>query len=154
LIILPAQALKSNPKAHSDFLPRLLLFIFLILIFIHAGIRNQKSTLMSGYVLYNYTPSLAVANVALLLFLAATVVHIFLAIKNCTNFLTAFIIGGFLETIGYGARAVNAYQAPNYSTMPYALQSLFVLIPPSLFAASIYMILGRIIRLRATRDVF
>ncbi|GLI76906.1 hypothetical protein PoHVEF18_005184 [Penicillium ochrochloron] len=108
---------------------------------------------MSGYVLYNYTPSPAVANVALLLFLAATVVHIFLAIKNRTKSLTAFIIGGFLETIGYAARAVNAHQAPNYSTMPYALQSLFVLIPPSLFAASVYMILGRIIRLRATRDV-
>jgi hypothetical protein len=86
LIILPAQALKSNPKAHSNFLPRLLLFIFLILIFIHSGIRNQKSTLMGEYVLYNYSPSLAVTNVALLLFLAATVVHIFLAIKNAQSF--------------------------------------------------------------------
>lgn len=99
----------------------------------------------SSYVLYNYTPSLAAAVVALLLFLAATGVHIFLAAKHRSKFLIAFIIGGFLETVGYAARAVSAHQAPNYSTMPYALQSLFILIAPSLFAASIYMILGRII---------
>ncbi|KAJ5266486.1 hypothetical protein N7478_009294 [Penicillium angulare] len=99
----------------------------------------------SSYTLYNYTPSLAAAIIALLLFLAATGIHIFLAAKRRTKFLIAFIIGGFLETIGYAARAVSAHQHPIYSTMPYALQSLFILIAPSLFAASIYMILGRII---------
>ncbi|KAJ5703260.1 hypothetical protein N7493_011649 [Penicillium malachiteum] len=78
-----------------------------------------------AYTLYNYTPSLAAA----------------------VKFLIAFIIGDFFEAIGYAARAVNAHQAPNYSTMPYALQSLFIRLAPSLFAASIYMILGRIIRL-------
>ena len=63
------------------------------------------------------------------------------------RFLIAFIIGGLFEAIGYAARAVSAHENPNYSTMPYALQSLFILLAPSLFAASIYMILGRIIRL-------
>ncbi|KAJ5381529.1 uncharacterized protein N7496_003957 [Penicillium cataractarum] len=101
---------------------------------------------MAEYVLYNYTPSLAVAVIALLLFLAATIAHIFLAIKHRLKFLIAFIIGGFFETIGYAARAVNAHQAPNYGTMPYAMQSVFILLAPSLFAASIYMVLGRLIR--------
>ncbi|KAL2838119.1 RTA1 like protein-domain-containing protein [Aspergillus pseudoustus] len=101
---------------------------------------------MAEYILYNYTPSLAVAVVALLLFLAATVAHIFLAIKHRLKFLIAFIIGGFFETIGYAARAVNAHQAPRYETLPYAMQSVFILLAPSLFAASIYMILGRLIR--------
>lgn len=101
---------------------------------------------MAEYVLYNYTPSLAVAIIALLLFLAATVAHIFLAIKHRLKFLIAFIIGGCFEAIGYAARAVNAHQAPNYGTMPYAMQSVFILLAPSLFAASIYMILGRLIR--------
>ncbi|CEJ60337.1 hypothetical protein PMG11_08914 [Penicillium brasilianum] len=101
---------------------------------------------MAEYVLYNYTPSLAVAVVALLLFLAATIAHICLAIKYRLKFLTAFIIGGFFEVLGYAARAVNAHQAPNYATMPYAMQSVFILLAPSLFAASIYMVLGRLIR--------
>lgn len=101
---------------------------------------------MAAYVLYSYTPSLAVAIITLFLFLAATISHIFLAIRNRQRFLIAFIIGGLFEAVGYGARAVNAHQAPNYGTMPYAMQSLFILLAPSLFAASIYMVLGRLIR--------
>ncbi|KAJ5938862.1 hypothetical protein N7466_001996 [Penicillium verhagenii] len=100
-----------------------------------------------AYVLYNYTPSLAAAVIFVLLFFTLTLGHIFLACKHKLKFLIAFIVGGFFESIGYAARAVNAHTAPNYATMPYALQSLFILLGPSLFAASIYMILGRIIRL-------
>lgn len=102
---------------------------------------------MSDYVLYNYIPSLAAAIIFLILFNAITIGHIFFVWKHKTKFFITFIIGGLFETVGYGARALNAHEAPNYSTMPYALQSLFVLLAPSLFAASIYMILGRIIRL-------
>ncbi|KGO41849.1 RTA-like protein [Penicillium expansum] len=102
---------------------------------------------MSGYLLYNYTPSLASAIICMFLFIGLTFGHIFFVWKHKTIFFITFIIGGLFEAIGYGARAANAHEAPNYSTIPYALQSLFVLLAPSLFAASIYMILGRIIRL-------
>ena len=102
---------------------------------------------MAEYLLYNYKPSLPAAIIFVVLFALIALVHIFLAAKHKTKFLTAFIIGGLMEAIGYATRAVNAQQAPNYSTMPYALQSLFILLAPSLFAASIYMILERIIRL-------
>jgi RTA1 like protein len=100
----------------------------------------------SDYVLYNYTPSLAAAVVFVVIFVTITLGHIFLAWRHKLKFLIAFIIGGLFEAVGYAARAVNAHQAPNYSTMPYALQSLFILLAPSLFAASIYMILSRIMR--------
>lgn len=52
-----------------------------------------------------------------------------------------------VEFIGYGARAVSARQAPDFTLMPYIMQSLLLLLGPSFFAASIYMVLGRIIRL-------
>lgn len=52
-----------------------------------------------------------------------------------------------VELVGYGARAASARQTPNWSLMPYIMQSLLLLLGPSFFAASIYMILGRIIRL-------
>lgn len=100
----------------------------------------------SGYVLYNYTPSVAAAAIFVIIFTVATCGHIFLAAKHKLKFLTAFILGGIFEAIGYIARAVSANQSPNYSVMPYALQSLFILLAPSFFAASVYMILGRIIR--------
>lgn len=102
---------------------------------------------MAQYLLYSYKPSLPAAVIFVVLFVVTTLAHVFLAFKHKTKFLTAFIVGGLMEAVGYATRAVNAHQSPNYSTMPYALQSLFILLAPSLFAASIYMILGRIIRL-------
>lgn len=48
-------------------------------------------------------------------------------------------------TLGYGARYI-ATKNPS-STGPYILQSLFIILPPSLYAATIYMIYGRIVLL-------
>lgn len=48
-----------------------------------------------------------------------------------------------VEVIGFGARA-SAYDKTD-KLMPYIIQNLFILLPPALFAASIYMTLGRII---------
>ncbi|KAJ5937181.1 hypothetical protein N7454_004836 [Penicillium verhagenii] len=101
----------------------------------------------TSYTLYNYTPSVAAAVVYIIVFIIATGGHIFLAAKHKLKFLIAFIVGGFFEAIGYIARAISANQNPDYTILPYALQCLFILVAPSLFAASIYMILGRIIRL-------
>lgn len=42
---------------------------------------------------------------------------------------------------------MSANEAPDYSLGPYIMQTLLLLIAPALYAASIYMILGRIIRL-------
>jgi hypothetical protein len=47
------------------------------------------------------------------------------------------------ETIGYAARA--AAHNDTVSKTPYIIQSILILIAPILFAASIYMILGRLI---------
>jgi len=52
-----------------------------------------------------------------------------------------------VELIGYAGRAYSAHEAPDFTLTPYIAQSLLLLLGPSFFAASIYMILGRIIRL-------
>ncbi|KAM0110790.1 hypothetical protein ACP6JB_003577 [Aspergillus fumigatus] len=52
-----------------------------------------------------------------------------------------------VEAIGYLCRYISAKQTPNWTTKPYIGQSLLLLLAPALFAASVYMILGRIIRL-------
>lgn len=46
--------------------------------------------------------------------------------------------------VGYGVR-ISA-RKKTARIMPYAVQNMFILIAPALFAASIYMILGRVIR--------
>lgn len=50
-----------------------------------------------------------------------------------------------MEVIGFGARASASNQTDKL--MPYIIQNMFILLPPVLFAATIYMCLGRLIRL-------
>jgi hypothetical protein len=50
-----------------------------------------------------------------------------------------------VEIVGFAARTYSASQTPNWSTGPYIIQTILLLVAPALFAASIYMILGRII---------
>jgi hypothetical protein len=52
-----------------------------------------------------------------------------------------------VETIGYGARSINASKTPNWTLVVYIIETLFILLAPALLAASIYMVLGRIVRL-------
>jgi RTA1 like protein len=40
---------------------------------------------------------------------------------------------------------MSSNQSPNWTLGPYLIQTLFLLLAPALFAASIYMLLGRII---------
>lgn len=53
-----------------------------------------------------------------------------------------------VEAIGYGGRAVNASEdSGEWSKGPYIIQALLLLLGPPFYAASIYMVLGRLIRL-------
>jgi RTA1 like protein len=52
-----------------------------------------------------------------------------------------------VEIIGYIGRVISSRQSPDWTLTPYIMQSLLLLLGPALFAASIYMILARIIRL-------
>ncbi|KAF1835833.1 RTA1 like protein [Decorospora gaudefroyi] len=96
------------------------------------------------YVLWSYTPSLAggvvAAGVMFILFLA----HTFRLVKNRTWFCIPFVIGALFEGIGYSGRA--AAHSDTTSKTPYIIQSTLILLAPILFAASIYMILGRLMQ--------
>ncbi|KAF4960800.1 hypothetical protein FSARC_10352, partial [Fusarium sarcochroum] len=76
--------------------------------------------------LYRYDPSLAAAVV------------------TRAYYFTAFVIGGFFETIGYCGRIWSHYD--KLVVGGFILQAIPILVAPALFAASIYMILGRLIR--------
>ena len=56
-----------------------------------------------------------------------------------------FIIGGLFETIGCIGRILSSND--RYALSPYIMQTLLLLLGPALFAATIYMILGRLILL-------
>ncbi|KAF8861032.1 RTA1 like protein [Acephala macrosclerotiorum] len=104
----------------------------------------------NGYYLWNYIPSEAAAGIFAALFIISTAAHAYKVWTTKAKFCWAFTIGCFLlafttiEFIGYCARA-SAHNKTG-KLMPYIIQNLFILVAPALFAASIYMTLGRIIR--------
>ncbi|KAF2678331.1 RTA1-domain-containing protein [Lentithecium fluviatile CBS 122367] len=93
---------------------------------------------------WDYNPSALAAAVATSVFGFLTLVHAFQLARNRSGFCLPFLIGGVLETIGYAARA-GAHNNTE-SLTPYIVQSLLILLAPIFFAASIYAILGRLIR--------
>jgi len=95
------------------------------------------------YVLWPYTPSIAGGVIAAIVFFLLTGVHFWRLFKNRTWFCIPFVVGGLFEGIGYAARA--AAHNDTETKTPYIIQSILILIAPILFAASVYMILGRLI---------
>jgi len=95
------------------------------------------------YVLWPYTPTIAAGVVGAVLFFILTCVHSWRLFTNRAWFCIPLVIGGFFEVIGYAARA--AAHNDTKSTGPYIIQSILILVAPMLFAASAYMILGRLV---------
>ncbi|KPM41928.1 hypothetical protein AK830_g4655 [Neonectria ditissima] len=95
---------------------------------------------------YHYDPSLAAAVIFAVVFGISALGHTYQMVQRRTWYFTAFLIGVLFEVGGYAARAVNASETPDWSQAPFIVQTLLLLLAPALFAASIYMVLGRIIR--------
>ncbi|KAK9851440.1 hypothetical protein MYU51_009747 [Penicillium brevicompactum] len=98
--------------------------------------------------LYRYTPSLPAAVIFIVLFVLTTACHVYQIIKCRAWYFTAFVLGGVFQIIGYIARA-KAHS--NTKSVPiYSIQTILILLAPPLYAASIYMVLGRlVVHLRA-----
>ncbi|KAM3556269.1 hypothetical protein ARSEF4850_005607 [Beauveria asiatica] len=97
-----------------------------------------------AYYLWDYVPSLPAAIVAIVLFGLLTSGVVWRSISTRTRFAIPFAIGGLFELIGYIARAAAPDRTDNL--ILFILQSVFVLVAPALFAASIYMVLSRLAR--------
>ncbi|KAI1451285.1 RTA1 like protein-domain-containing protein [Annulohypoxylon moriforme] len=97
-----------------------------------------------GYYLWQYLPSTAAGGLFAALFILGTAFICYKVFRTRMYYCIVFIIGGIFEIIGYCARAA-AYDKTDV-LMPYVIQSTLLLVAPALFAASIYMTLGRVIR--------
>ncbi|KAF6819278.1 Protein RTA1-like protein 8 [Colletotrichum plurivorum] len=102
----------------------------------------------AAFAFYRYEPSQAGAIAFAVLFAITTVLHVLQMYRTKTWYLTALIVGGVCETFGFGARAASASDEPGcWGLGPYIMQNVLILIAPAFMAASIYMILGRIVLL-------
>lgn len=139
---------------------------------VDALIVREISSSTQEFKLYHYNPTIGGAVAFVLLFLGTTSFHTYQSFRTRCWFVIPFIIGGIckirpsvipsrkensktftnsdsllVEFIGYAARCVSGKESPNWTLGPYITQSLLLLVAPSLFAATIYMELGRIITL-------
>lgn len=100
------------------------------------------------YAFYRYDPSTQAAVIFVVLFAITSLLHAFQILRTRTWYLTALLGGGICECVGYVGRFLNTREDPGCWTMlPFVLQSVLILVAPALMAASIYMVLGRIILL-------
>ncbi|PKS06253.1 hypothetical protein jhhlp_006999 [Lomentospora prolificans] len=108
------------------------------------------STNGGEFVFYHYTPSIAAAAIFTVLFLASAAWHAKQLISSRAWYFIPFVVGCLFEAVGYLGRILSWAERPDYTKNPYIIQSLLLLLAPAVFAASIYMILGRlIVRLEA-----
>ncbi|KAF4205762.1 hypothetical protein CNMCM8980_003812 [Aspergillus fumigatiaffinis] len=94
---------------------------------------------------YRYYPSEAAAILFTVLFAMTTFVHLYQLVRHRTWSFIPFLIGGFFEWVGYIGRILSSTESPDWTMGPYIQQTLLLLLAPALFAASIYMMLGRIV---------
>lgn len=99
----------------------------------------------SNYKLYQYTPQLVPAIIAAGLFALGGIAHIILLRKLQAKYFVPFVVGCFMEALGYGGRIWSHFDPTGLPG--FIIQALLILIAPALFAATIYMVLGRIIDL-------
>ncbi|KAL3472567.1 RTA1 like protein [Aspergillus californicus] len=98
----------------------------------------------AGLDFYHYTPSIPAAVIFIILFTITTTYHLYQLVKNKSWYFIAFVLGGIFQIIGYAARTAAH---SNLGNVPiYSIQAILILLAPALYAASIYMVLGRIIR--------
>ncbi|KAJ3538725.1 hypothetical protein NM208_g5786 [Fusarium decemcellulare] len=97
-----------------------------------------------GYYLWKYVPSAAGAGLFCAAFGLVTIAYVWRIWKSRTWFTIPFAVGGFMQFIGYAGRA--ACHTRTSRLMPFVVQQNNILLAPVLYAASIYMTLGRTIR--------
>ncbi|RAK74491.1 RTA1 domain-containing protein [Aspergillus fijiensis CBS 313.89] len=110
-----------------------------------SGGSDNSTNAAAVFAFYRYDPSMAGAVIFTLLFAITTIWHIVQLWRTQTWFFIPFVVGGIFEIIGYIGRGLSSHESPNWTLGPYLLQTLFLLLAPALLAASIYMLLGRII---------
>ncbi|EOA85280.1 uncharacterized protein SETTUDRAFT_91668 [Exserohilum turcica Et28A] len=105
---------------------------------------EDASTAVPKYILWPYTPSIVAGAIATAVMLTLFLIHTARLFRSKTWFCIPFVLGALFETTGYAARIAAHHNTT--SLAPYILQSTLILLAPILFAASIYMVLGRLIQ--------
>ncbi|KAJ3545013.1 hypothetical protein NM208_g509 [Fusarium decemcellulare] len=98
------------------------------------------------FVFYHYDPCLPAACIFIALFSLTSAVHLYQLARLRAWYFIPFLTGCCFEIVGFIGRALSATESPNWTTRSFTIQSLTLLLGPALLAASVYMVLGRLIQ--------
>ncbi|KAJ5373303.1 RTA-like protein [Penicillium concentricum] len=93
---------------------------------------------------YPYTPSATAGYAFMGIFGVSTLAHIVFMFPFRAAYFIPLILGGICETFGYYGRAWS--HQSRFEIKSWALQEMLILCAPPLVAATVYMVLGRIVR--------
>ncbi|KAF4950573.1 hypothetical protein FSARC_13141 [Fusarium sarcochroum] len=97
---------------------------------------------------YKYDPSLPAAVIFFVAFFISGLFHAWQVAKLKSWYFIPFVVGCAVEAFGCVGRAINANEgAGGWTKGPFIIQSMLLLLGPPFYAASIYMVLGRLIQL-------
>ncbi|KAK0722617.1 RTA1 like protein-domain-containing protein [Lasiosphaeria miniovina] len=96
------------------------------------------------FALYRYKVSLPAAIAAVGVFFILSLLHVWRIYRHRSFYFTAFTVGGFFQAVGYCGRVWSHFD--DTAIGAFVIQAILILVAPALYAASIYMILGRLIR--------
>ncbi|KAF7556733.1 hypothetical protein G7Z17_g1275 [Cylindrodendrum hubeiense] len=91
----------------------------------------------------HYVPSKVAAVVGSIVFAVLVALQLWKIVASRKWFGLAIVVGGIFEAVGLAARAYTRDHLSEKT--PYIVQILLILLAPILFAASVYMFLGRLI---------
>ncbi|CAF0950372.1 unnamed protein product [Adineta steineri] len=118
---------------------------------------TTTSTLMSSTAInyantfFRYDPSIAGASIFLAMFSIVTIVHIYQMFRYKTYYYIAIVICGIAEVVGYATRLVS--RANPFNKDIYSTQYALIVLAPIFLVASLYVMLGRIIRFVGHRSL-
>ncbi|KAF1917550.1 RTA1 like protein-domain-containing protein [Ampelomyces quisqualis] len=94
--------------------------------------------------IWDYVPSLPLAVAFAALFALVTAAHTWKMYRTRIWFCIPFVIGGIGEVAGYVCRVLAFNNTGSLAL--FVCQALLLLLPPVLFAASLYMVYSRVVR--------
>ncbi|CAG8209591.1 unnamed protein product [Penicillium nalgiovense] len=106
----------------------------------HPGVNGSDPYV----VFYPYTPSETAGYAFMAMFGVMTIAHIVLMFPYRAAYFIPLVLGGVCEIFGYYGRALSHKDRTDIGS--WALQEMLILCAPPLIAATIYMVLGRVIR--------
>ncbi|KAI9682299.1 MAG: hypothetical protein M1817_000353 [Caeruleum heppii] len=112
--------------------------------YVDPNIPNPNGEGDAPIIIYGYTPSLVLAVLGIVLFALSSLLHAYQVFRYRTWWFSAVAVGCLGEIVGYVFR-LRSTKNP-YAVISFVVQYFFLVVMPCLLAASVYAILGKLIR--------